>query len=309
MKKITFILFLLFTLNLLFAQEVRVNEISKLEIDQIEKGFYPKFINNDSEILITNSNYKGLYSFNISTKELTSISDKNGAGYNPLILEDDVILYRTHKFIAGKKYQSLTYYNSITNEKERVESDIRLLKVPKQLPSSEIALVKNQEAVQKRLGFQELSKLNQNSLAVYVEDNNLILVKNGKKKYLNPLGKGVYVWESISSNRDKVIFTFGNKGSFVCDLEGNILENIKEAHFPRFSPDGKYISYMVDKDNGHIYISSDIFVYSTISKKSYKITQTENIIEMFPEWSNDGNKLIFNTTLGDIYVASLQYVN
>ncbi|MCW8849951.1 MAG: hypothetical protein OQJ81_08240, partial [Melioribacteraceae bacterium] len=100
-----------------------------------------------------------------------------------------------------------------------------------------------------------------------------------------------------------------NRGSFICDEEGNIIDNIENAHYPKFSPDGKYISYMVDKDNGTDYISSDIFVYSLEQKKSFAITKTDNQIEMYPSWSNDGQKLVYNTIDGQIFISTFQFEN
>jgi hypothetical protein len=145
--------------------------------------------------------------------------------------------------------------------------------------------------------------------ALYVENNNLILIENNKSRILNPLGKGVYVWESLSKNENKILFTFGNQGTFICDLEGNILNHIDAAHFPRFSPNGKFVSYMIDKDNGHSYVESDLYIYSISEDRSHKITDTKERIEMYAEWSPGGNRLIYHDTNGKLYITSLEFEN
>ncbi len=136
-------------------------------------------------------------------------------------------------------------------------------------------------------------------------NENLFIIQNDEIKNISPMGKGVYVWESFSSDGEKVLFTFGNQGSFVCDLDGNILLNINDAHYPKFSPDDKFILYMKDKDDGEKYISSDLFIYSIKEKKEYQITNTSNIIEMYAEWSHDQKSIVYNTLLGEIYLAKI----
>jgi Tol biopolymer transport system component len=184
-----------------------------------------------------------------------------------------------------------------------------MLKLPRQLNNSELFYVENSIVKKENIEKQSFLKNSKSSKAIYVEDNNLILVNYNQSKVLNPLGEGLYVWESFSNDGKKILFSYGNQGTFVCDLEGNILLNIKDARYPKFSPDGKYISYMNDKDNGYTYISSDIFVYFIDLDQSFKVTDTNDKIEMFAEWSNDGSRLVYNTTEGEIYITKLQFEN
>ncbi len=44
-------------------------------------------------------------------------------------------------------------------------------------------------------------------------------------------------------------------------------------------------------------------------KKSFAITKTDNQIEMYPNWSNDGQKLVYHTSDGQIFVSTLQFEN
>ncbi len=308
MSKKYFIIILL-AYSFSFAQSVKVLETKQIQIENNTEAFYPFFGKNNSQIFFTTGNYKGLYTVDADSKQYSIISELNGAGYNPLLIDDETVVYRSHQIIEGRKYQSVTAHEMPTGRKSTLEKDQRKLKLPYQMQSSSLLMINNNQLDKKQMPNSKLSKSNSTTNAVYVEDNNLIYVTGNETKQLNPLGKGVYVWESISNNGTMILFTFGNKGAFICDLEGNIIDNIKEAHFPKFSPDDKYISYMIDKDDGYNYTSSDIYVYSLESKKSFPITQTSDSIEMYANWSKSGNQLIYNTINGQLFISTLQFEN
>lgn len=295
--------------NLLMAQNVEVVETFELPIDIVEQAYYPQFSKDDTKIIFSSSGYKGLYTYDLVNDESSIITDSYGAGYNPLILDSETMVYRTFELTSGKKYHSLNSYDFKTGIISTVQKDKRMLKLPKQINNNELYYVENSIVQKENIDKQSLLKNSESSKAIYVEENNLILVDDNQSKLLNPLGDGVYVWESFSNDGNKILFSFGNQGTYVCDLEGNIILNIKDARYPKFSPDGKYISYMNDKDNGYNYISSDIFVYSIDLNQSFKVTNTEDKIEMFAEWSNDGSRLVYNTNDGEIYITKLQFEN
>lgn len=307
--KIKNIIIILFLLNsFLLAQAVKVVETSKLEVNEFSGTYYPQFSKDDSKIIFSSADYKGLYSYDLNSNSTSVISDIDGAGYNPLILNERNIIYRTSIITNGRKFHSIKSFDLSTGKNETLESNRRSLKLPKQLPGNNILLVENTSPLKKEYDNLALQK-SAESKAVYVEDNGLFVVIGDEINEINPLGKGVYVWESLSNDGNRILFTFGNQGAFICDLSGNILYNIKDAHFPKFSPDGKYVSYMIDEDDGYKYVSSDIYIYSIEQNKSYPVTNTLDKVEMYAEWSNNGNKLIYNTADGELYISTIKFEN
>jgi len=303
MIKKTILIFVFIVLGNINAQNVEVIETKLVQLEKDKEAFYPRFANNDDNILYTSSNYIGLFSYNLVSGTSKTITEKKGAGYNPIILSDNVI-YRSFVIETGKKNHSISSANIISGEKEVLVSNKRHLKLPSQLYNEEILFIEKSKPLYKEINSITLKKSNLPNKAVYVENDNLLLVDETVNT-INPLGKGIYVWESISRDGSKLLFTFENKGAFITDLEGNIITNIKDAHYPRFSPNGKFISYMVDIDDRYNYISSDIYVYSIDLEQSFKITNTNDKIEMYAEWSNSGDKLIYHTTEGELYISTL----
>ncbi len=310
MKRIIIVLIVIAFGSEIFSQAVTVVETKQITNSNDGEFYFPHFSRDDSKIIFTKSNYIGLYQMNIKSKNIKEITIENGAGYKPLVSSvSDDIFYKSFIIKDGRKFNSLKKYDLNSNTIEVIEQDKRLLSLPNQTNSAKISYLVNSEMKKTALQSEKLLKINEKSSVVYVENNKLYLNENNSTKEFSPLGEGVYVWESFSNDAKNIVFTFGNKGAFVFDLKGKIIKNIPNAHYPKFSPNGKYLLYMVDEDNGHSYTSSDIYIYSFEEDKSYPITNTENKIEMYAEWSNKGNSIVYHTEDGEIYTTKLNIEN
>jgi len=151
----------------------------------------------------------------------------------------------------------------------------------------------------------KLEKLSKN-IGIYIENRKIVLIKDGEKNLLEPFGKGIYIWPSLSPDGTKLLFTKGGKGTYISDLQGNILQEIGYANAPKWSTDGNWLVYMKDHDDGTDFTASDIFVYSVKDKKEYRITATDDRIEMYPSWNEEMTKIVFETTIGIIYIAEIE---
>ena len=86
-----------------------------------------------------------------------------------------------------------------------------------------------------------------------------------------------YLWASLSPDQSKILFTKAGEGTYTSDLQGNILVEFGNANAPRWSPDGNWIVYMNDKDNGYYYTASEIFVVSADGSKKYQILESGSL--------------------------------
>lgn len=264
------VLFLFATLNI--AQSVKVIKNEKLISGDVERLYFPRFSPDGQNLLLTKNNYKGLWIYNIPQKQLTKINDYYGSGFNSSInLENGKINFFKDEFVNNKRESLLKIF------------DLNL--------GSEVndSLITNVQ------------------LKVYSENSQIIINHRRVRKAIKPLGEGNYIWVSLSPKGDKILFTLAGKGTYICDLNGRIQSELGYANAPKWSPDGKWIVFMNDKDDGLNYISSDIFVASADGKLKFNITDSISEIEMYPEWSNDGNKIVYNNLSGEIFVAELEF--
>ncbi|HEX2982045.1 MAG TPA: hypothetical protein VHO28_00735 [Ignavibacteriales bacterium] len=142
-------------------------------------------------------------------------------------------------------------------------------------------------------------------VALLNESGAMVLVRNGYKKTIEPFGKNIYIWPSLSPDGTKILFTLASKGTFISDLEGNILVSLGKANAPQWSPDGKWIVYMDDYDNGSSFTRSDLFAVSADGSVKVDLSYGEDEIEMYPQWSADGSKIVYHTDSGKIMLLNL----
>ena len=263
--------FLIASINI--AQSIKVIKNEKLISGDMERLYFPRFSPDGNYILLTKNNFTGLWLYNISANQLTKLNDYYGSGFNPDFDEKNgkINFYKT-EFQNKKRESVLKVY------------DINL--------KSEVAD----------------SNQNFNPPKISVENSQLVINENNVLRRIQPLGEGSYIWVSLSPKNNKILFTLAGKGTYICDLSGRIITELGYANAPKWSPDGKWIVYMDDKDDGLNYVSSDIVVSSSDGKIKINITNTISDIEMHPEWSRDGNKIVYNNLAGEIFIAELEFL-
>ncbi len=302
-----FFLFMFFA-SMLYCQTAEVINIQKVNIDREEGFFYPRFANNNT-ILLTTSNYKGLWIYSIDEKTLTKLNDHFGAGYEPVIFDKGKkIAFRMDEYIDRKKMSSIVIQNTADKTEQVLLARQRNIGTPKLLGDSTLFFYRSETPFTVSKIFNLESGFTPNdAIEVFINNSDLILVIEGESKILNPNGKANYIWPSVSPGKDRVLYTAAGKGTFICDLEGKILSEIGYANYPSWSPDGEWITYMKDFDDGHQVTASDIYVRHIQSDIEFAITKSTSKIEMYPSWSRSGEKVFFNTINGEIEFANIKF--
>ncbi len=305
MKK--FLLFILIFVTVSFAQEVTVVGVEA--VTTLEQGafYYPVVNNDDSKIIFSSENYRGLWLLDNNSGEIRKINDYYNAGYEPKFTETNNIIHRKDNFKNNRRFISIYEYNIFERREIAIKNELRDIAQIKIVNGKEINYSLNKELIEIN-GDNKLSKIASNYLPeVMIENSDLVLYKNGERKVINPKGEGNYLWASVSPNGNELLFTFAGKGSFITDLTGEVISELGYAHYPQWSNDGKWILYMKDYDDGEKVIESDLFVYSTASGSEYKITDTKNAHEMYPVWTKSNNNVYCNSTDGIIYKIELKF--
>ncbi len=310
MKNVFVIFFLLF-LTFQFiteAQSFRVKERKEITIPETGEHFFPRFASNDSLLYFTRSYYSGIELINLSSNELKNITTDPGSGFEYQLTEDgNKIFYRTDNYLNGKKYSDIKSIDIRTKKIELIESGKRNLSAPKILKSGDCIFKQDADITvnNKQNKTMQLNIIPQDTMLFY-SDNNLILLINGQKKVFNPLGSGSYLWSSFSPDKSKILFTLMGKGTYITDLDGNVLLELGYANAPRWSSDGKWIAYMDDRDDGVQIVSSEIFLLSVDGKEKIQLTDSKEVHEQFPEWSPNMNAIVCHTNEGKIIYLSLE---
>ncbi len=300
MKNICIVLLLTLSVN---AQTITVGAIEQLTTEQQGQFFHP-VAGPNGEVLFSGAGYVGLYLLE-GPDHIKTLSEALGAGYEPTFSADGKNVYfKPYRYEGMRKLSSLVK-KSISGDREKILiKDERHFTSAKRLPNGAVA-------VNRDTGLYVVDKSGpepKNAIApvsVFIEKGKIVLYKNGEKKTLTPLGDGFYLWPSISPDGTKLLFTKAGKGTFISNLEGAILVELGYANAPQWSPDGKWVVFMRDLDDGHQVLESDIFITSVDGKTTIAITETGDQKEVYPVWAAD-NEIIFGTEKGVIYKAILE---
>lgn len=296
---------ILIGINILFAQ-TSVKNITEITHLNEGKYYYPKFSNDDSKIFFTKENYRGIFYYDLNKNIIKTVSEDIGAGYEYSLTPDDrTIYYRVDNYKNGRKYSSIKSKDLFNLEEKTIVNDQREVSSPKVLEDGKVAYNLNDQLKSESTSDDIKNILSKNDALVFIENLKIALYINGLKRILTPAGDGNYIWPSISPDKSKLLFTLAGKGTFISDLNGNIIAQLGYADAPKWSSDSKWIVYMVDKDNGDYITSSDIFVYSVDSAEKLQLTNTSDVFEMYPEFNKTGNEIVCNTYDGKILLIEL----
>lgn len=305
MKKIFLILFI--TVVSVTAQNVTVVEDIAITTPAEGSFFYPALSPDGTGIIFSSESRKGLWYKNFTTGITTVITDALGAGYEPgFSSSNGEIIYREDQFINGKRLSSLFAYDMVAKKSVVLDEGIRDLKICRSgdrsssyyIKETESRLIPTQKALQKN---------SSSELLVTVKNSSIIIYENNMKRVLDPLGEGNYIWTSLSPDNKKLVFTCLGKGTYISNIDGKILAKLGYANYPSWSPDGNWILFMKDIDDGVNVVSSDIFIADLKGGKYFNLTMNRDDISLYPRWGNTNSEIYYNTYDGQIRKIKISY--
>jgi Tol biopolymer transport system component len=292
--------------SILFGQQIKSIELEEIEIDDNQVFYFPKFTPDAENLLLTKSNQQGIWIYNLENQLLDQINNDMGAGFSPVFSGDNAhIIFRKDTYKNRKKYSSIFAYNLETKKEIMLEQENRYLAHPSKTTSGEIVYKKKNNFISYD---QDLSRKSEsfNGKLIDTSEPGLILYENGNPVILDESTENNYLWASLSPDQSKILYTKAGYGTYISDLKGNFLADLGYANAAVWSPDGNWIAYMVDRDNGYYYTESEIYISSKDGMNKYQVTETENEIEMYPQWAPESRQIVFHTTTGSIKIARLK---
>ncbi len=308
MKKCISLCALLFLLHApLFAQTVRVIQSQSLSLPL--PGYYPQFSPDDDKVYFTSSNYQGLYEYDLSRGVVRTLSEDPGAGYHFQISADgSSIVFRSDNFDLPKRRSAIISMNLEKQSSQVIEALAREVSPPALTHEGTLWYTVSSRLTGLTMASSSLRRMSSSQDPVlFIEDQKMALYAKHGKKILDPIPGGSYFWQSVSPDKQKILFTEARSGTHIADLEGNILLSLGKAHAPQWSPDGQWICYMDDHDNGLYFTASDIYIVSVDGKTRLPLTAAENRIEMYPGFSRkSAEKIVYHTDSGSIHILEFR---
>ena len=295
-----------------FGQTIEVIKTEQIPAKEDQVFAYPKFSPQGDKILLSSPKYKGLWVYETENNDIKQLNNKTGAGYQARFSPDgSEILFRYNTYQNHRKFSTLALQNIDSKKTSELVKNKRDLSPPHYFEKKSILFnLQNEKQVydlsaKKIKSESTLSKPVSSEPVVYTENSQLIISRNGQEKVLKPAGQGHYIWGSLSPDKSRILFTVAGKGTYISDLEGKIIAGLGHANYPNWSPDGRWVVGVQDRDDGHKITHSEIIVVSADGQNKYQLTNTENKIELNPDWSPVENKIVYDTIDGKIEILQL----
>lgn len=249
-------------------------------------------------MLLTSGNYKGLKMLDLKTGNLATISEASGAGYAPLFTEDGSrVVFVEQEFRENLRVSRLVSHSLTKGETTELRPFSRDLPQPV-LAGSEVFCVEEGQLKSATPGGEE--SVFPDAAAVVIEEQQLVLYHKGERKVLEPFTSESYIWPSLSPDGRKILAYAMGKGSFVCDLNGEILFTAGTLEAPVWAGN-HLVAGMVTSDDGHKVTRSEVVVLRMETGEVETISPA-GIIALFPAVSVAAGRIAWHTPEGEVFV-------
>lgn len=233
-----------------------------------------------SQIAVTGDNFIGIWVADANGNNLRQVSESPGAGYKMLWNSNQEITSTPYTVVDGKRMTRIERVNVSTASVKQVAPAMRNLKRSAVEGASSI--------------YQIMLDEPQNATSMIAE-----LSDYAGKWVINPV---------LSPDGTRIAFQIVTKGLFVCNADGSGLIELGKGSHASWLPDSRNLMMTCIVDDGHRFISSDIYCVNVDKRSAVNITPTSDVIPVTIAVSPDGRRVAFdNDTDGAIYIINLNY--
>lgn len=281
----------LMMIGLLHAQ-LSVSKVERLPIPAVEQWSNAQFSPDGSSIFLTNAGMNGIWEYSPATNLLRTITDAPRSGYGFTVSSDgSTIGYRTTLREANgtePRVQSAVTVDLRTLEKRTIETN-NAVEIP--------VFVSNKAVFRKSISSSAPSTV---PVLIGTDDDGIVLAQEGRTYSVDPFKGGRYIWPALSPDRTKLTAVEMSRGAFLCDVNGLNPVRLGKCNFPQWTPDGKWIIGMDDIDDGHSITGSEIIAVSADGTKRIRLTETKDVIELFPSVHPSRSEIVTTTANGEL---------
>lgn len=291
MRKIIFSLALLISLGV-NAQILNVKSTTKVDVPAGVKVSTAQLSLDGKWAVISHQSSLGLDKIDLSTKELTRLSD-TGNGFDLKISGDNkTVIFRESNYgVDKRRYTTLKSVNvatGVTNVVSPATRDTRQFAgaTAKTLKANAGTLISDTST--------PVASINRGSMYI---------TRNGITTLVAPHGTEgqSYLWPQVSPDGTKILYFVVGKGCYVCNIDGS---NPRPQGVLRASVwyDNNVIVGMDHKDDGRVTTSSKLIAKNINSNATQVLTET-NVKAMYPSAGN--GKISFVTPEGELFLLNV----
>ncbi len=315
MKKIFYFYLIIISFLIPVKGQYKILNTEKLIGEEGQFFMSPVWSPDGSMIAFTNAGYKGLWIINLQTKNVKLITDETAAGFAfKWSANSKTILTRVARYEGIRRYNAVKIFNVETGESILLTDYKTMMPgLPEFASEDEKVFMygqNNLEIFDSGIEAEPDRKLNSSPKIVYLRDDKIAAedLTTNQLEIFEPV-KGERVLNlQVSPDGNKVGFEIIGGNMYVMNIDGTGLTNLGRGYRPKWSPDSQYIVYMITEDDGHQILASDIYTIKTDGNEKTNLTNSDNKLEMNPDWSRDGKQIAFDVLdEGAIYIMEVSH--
>jgi len=249
-------------------------------------------------LLMAGENYQGLWMMWIEGGEPQQISDGLGAGFLPVWDPDGGrIACRLSRIENQRKTSTIAVYDVAKNTATELTDYAKEVGLPRWIESGG-GLFYLQDGKPRTVQAPGTAKSEPagEELIVTVQNDAIALQRPpwDEPEILKPVEDRI-LWAELSPDGERIAFEAIGAELYVVGLDGADPVALGRGERPRWSPDGRWITYMITEDDGYRMLSSDIYIIGRDGSGRTAVTETADRLEMNPHWSPDGHTIACDT--------------
>jgi len=295
------ILLLIPILGFLMASEPAILKIGTpiLLVDQETNFMIPKWSPDGKHLAITSDQYRGIYLYSFDIDEITVLSDKPGVGFGMVWSEQGTkIAARISKFEHKRRLNAIAVYD-IDDRSETIYSDYqtRMPGIPRWTPGDKSVYLSGGRTYRSfTVGDRSDQQPVMDEAVIYLKDNKIFSrqLLAERETRIEAIDEKIVTLD-ISPDESKIAYKVWGGNLWISDIDGNNKIDLGIGYEPSWSPDNDKLCFMINSDDGHEFLSSDIYVVNADGSGLMNLTDTPNVLEMHPDWSPDGKMIAYDT--------------
>ena len=275
------------------AQQVTVTSTTPL-LKGVEAAFYPNLNAGGDLLLYSDADAHGLKMLDLSTQAVTTISDKNGAGFDAKWGGDNNVYFVTSEVNPSNH---LVFRTGMRYDMARKASDVVL-----EAQHGAVHLENGTKGVAFNGEKRHFSTSSNRGISVYTTGSEVVLNINGTEHRYSPVESYAgYLWSSVSPKADKVAFFAAGRGIVVIDLDGKVLAELGNYEMPCWY-NNDYIVAQNATDDGYQYTSSQILLLKADGTFRHDLTPRTS---MTMQPTCGGGKIAYTTIDGRLTMITI----